>query len=60
MIRELRRSRGLTQTQAAQLIGVSQQAYAKLENPVKSNATLSTLTKVASAFGGKIKLDLAS
>ena len=50
MVRALRREQGLTQAEAAKLVGVSQQAYAKLEDPRRSNATMGTLDRIARAF----------
>jgi antitoxin HicB len=41
-----RKIRGLTQAQVAKEIGVSQQAYRKLEIPGKSNPTLRTVSKL--------------
>ncbi len=49
-LRIVRQMKGITQTQAAKLLGVSQQAYAKLEQPKKSNPSLITLQKLVSAL----------
>lgn len=44
---ELRRARGtMTQTEVAQKAGMSYQQYQRLENPRKTNPTLSTLSKL--------------
>jgi len=44
---ELRRERGtMTQTEVAQKAGMSYQQYQRLENPRKTNPTLSTLSKL--------------
>ena len=44
-LRELRGSK--TQIEMARALGISYQAYQKLENPIKSNPTVKTLMKVS-------------
>ena len=46
MLRRARLKRKLTQAQVAKKLGVSQQAYAKLELPNKTNPSLSTVQKI--------------
>jgi len=45
-LRRMRSQKKMTQNQMAQLLGVTQQAYSKLENPSKANPTLSTIRKL--------------
>lgn len=52
-IRWSREARGLTQAEAAKRMGVSQQAFAKLEQP-GSNPQLVTLVKVSEAIGASL------
>ena len=42
----LRKKKRLTQGQVAKKLGVSQQAYAKLENPDTANPSLATIQKI--------------
>ena len=51
-----RTGKGLTQKQAAELLGISFQSYQKFENPEKANPTLTTLKKIERLFDEKIIL----
>ena len=51
---------GLTQAQTAKKLGISQQAYAKLESPKKTNPSLSTLKKIAESLDISVDLKLVS
>jgi antitoxin HicB len=51
-----RKSRGLTQSQMAHTLGVTQQAYQKLEIPGKSNPRLKTLSRLFGALGLTLEL----
>lgn len=51
---ELRRQRGLTQAQVAQLLGTKQQNISRLENPAYHGRTLSSLARYAHALGGEL------
>jgi antitoxin HicB len=51
-LRKLRR--GKSQLSVAQALGISYQAYQKLENPRKCNPTIKTLEKISNAFGKKL------
>ena len=42
---------GKSQMQIAHSLGISYQAYQKLENPRKCNPTIKTLEKISSVFG---------
>ena len=54
----LREKRGLSQTAAAKLLGVSQPAVAKLESGKVKNAKISTLARYAAALGGRLKVEI--
>lgn len=55
LLREARRSAGLTQAQVAQRAGISQSAVAQLERP-GSNPTVETLDGVLRATGRRLQL----
>ncbi len=55
MLRKLRAGR--TQQEIARNLKISFQVYQRLENPRKSNPTIKTLEKVASAYGKHITLE---
>ena len=57
-LRKLRKRRKLTQSQVAKKLGISQQAYAKLETPIKSNPSLSTIQRLADALDADVDLRL--
>lgn len=50
MIRAVRKVAGLSMDQAAQRCGVTKGAYQKWEHPLKCNATIESLEKVAKGF----------
>lgn len=55
----LRLSRGkLSQTKLAKKIGISYQAYQKLEHPAKCNPTVKTLNKIAKAMNKELAIEL--
>ena len=54
-----RKRRGLTQQQVAAALGISQQAYRKLEVPGKSNPTLKTLERLGGVLGLVVHLKAA-
>lgn len=49
-IRANREARGLSQRQLAELMGTTQSAVARLEDPARANVRLGTLQKLAHAF----------
>lgn len=49
-----RKARGLTQQQVAEAMGISQQAFRKLEIPGKSNPTIKTLARLGEVLGLQI------
>ena len=58
-LRWAREDAGLTQAALAKQMGISQQAYAKLESP-DSNLTMETLERAAKALGMRVELELVS
>ncbi len=54
----LRESQGVSQTQLAQALGVSQPAIAKLESGKAKNIELKTLVRAVSALGGTVKIQI--
>ena len=55
-LRELRG--GQSQTDIARRLGLSYQAYQRLENPRKANPTIKTLDKIARIYGRELKISL--
>jgi antitoxin HicB len=50
MLRKIRDELKMNQVEAAKKLGISYQAYQRLENPSKCNPTIKTLERVAKAF----------
>lgn len=48
-----------TQTEIASMLGISYQAYQKLENPRKCNPTIKTLEKIADILDKDLEVALA-
>jgi antitoxin HicB len=57
MLRKLRK--GKSQMQIARSLGISYQAYQKLENPRKCNPTIKTLEKIGEVLGRKLEVSFA-
>lgn len=58
---QLRKIRnGMTQSQIARKLGISYQAYQKLENPRKCNPTVKTLEKISEIFAKNLVISLKS
>jgi antitoxin HicB len=55
-LRELRGEQ--SQTDIARKLGLSYQAYQRLENPRKANPTIKTLEKIARAYGRELSISL--
>ena len=55
-LRELRG--GQSQTDIARKLGLSYQAYQRLENPRKANPTVKTLEKIARVYGRELNIAL--
>ena len=59
LVAQLRALRGeRSQTEIARKLGLSYQAYQRLENPRKSNPTVKTLERIADVFGGKLLIQI--
>ncbi|MBF0104646.1 MAG: type II toxin-antitoxin system HicB family antitoxin [Deltaproteobacteria bacterium] len=58
LLRTWREDSGLTQKQLAQKLGVSYQAYQRMERPGRSNLTVSTLQKIANSLDKELVLSL--
>jgi len=54
----LRKSRGLTQKQVADLLGTRQQAIARLENPAYAGHSLSMIRRYAEALGATVDVTI--
>ena len=59
LLRKLRETRKLTQGDIAKVLGISYQAYRRLERPGKSNPTLKTLERLAKVFNKDLRLEFA-
>lgn len=57
-LRGWRETVGLTQKEVARRLGVSYQAYQRMERPGRSNLTIATLEKIAKALDGKLVVEL--
>ena len=55
-LRELRGEQ--SQSDIAKKLGLSYQAYQRLENPRKSNPTIKTLERIANIFGRKLSVQI--
>jgi antitoxin HicB len=55
-LRELRGEQ--TQTDIARKLGLSYQAYQRLENPRKANPTVKTLEKIAHIYGNELSISI--
>jgi antitoxin HicB len=53
-LRELRGEQ--SQTDIARKLGLSYQAYQRLENPRKANPTIKTLEKIAHVYGKELRI----
>lgn len=58
-LRKLRKRRGLTQAQLAELAGTSQQVISRLEHPSYTSHSISMLRRVVSALGGQLLIQIA-
>lgn len=57
VLRGLRETKKLTQGDIAKVLGISYQAYQRLERPGKSNPTLKTLERLAKVFHKDLRLE---
>ena len=60
MLRKARKKKKLSQRQMAERLSVSQQAYAKLETPLKSNPALATVQKLSEALSLNFEFKLSA
>ena len=58
LIKKLRETRKLTQGDIAKVLGISYQAYQRLEKPGKSNPTIKTLERLARVFDKDLRLEI--
>ena len=58
LLRGWREEAELTQKEMARRMGITYQAYQRMERPGRSNLTVSTLEKIAAALGRQLVLDL--
>ena len=56
LVRGWREEQGLTQSQMAKRLGVTTQAYQRMERPGRSNLTVATLDRIATALGKRLVL----
>src|SRR3989338_498232 len=59
MLRKIREGLQMNQIEAAKRLGISYQAYQRLENLNKCNPTIKTIEKVARIFGKELYLEFA-
>jgi len=59
-LRSLRKNRGMSQADVAKKLGISQQAYAKLETPEKANPSLNTVKRLSEALNAEIDIRLVA
>ena len=57
LLRSWREQAGLSQRQVARRLGISTQAYQRMERPGRSNLTVATLDRIASALGRRLVID---
>lgn len=60
MLRRARKKRKLSQQKVADRLGITQQAYAKLETPLKSNPALATIQRLSEELDLDFKFTLAA
>ncbi len=57
LLRSWRESAGLNQSEVARRMGISTQAYQRMERPGRSNLTVGTLDRIATAIGKKLFIE---
>ena len=57
-LRNLRKSKNLSQQGLADRLDISYQAYQRLEHPLKCNPTLNTIKKLSNVLGMRFKINL--
>jgi antitoxin HicB len=59
LLKRLRETRKMTQGDIAKVLGISYQAYQRLEKPGKSNPTIRTLERLAKVYNKDLRLEFA-
>ena len=59
LLRRLRETRKMTQGDIAKVLGISYQAYQRLEKPGKSNPTIKTLERLSKVYNKDLRLEFA-
>ncbi|MGC2062343.1 MAG: type II toxin-antitoxin system HicB family antitoxin [Thermodesulfovibrionales bacterium] len=59
LLKKLRETKKLTQGDIAKVLGISYQAYQRLEKPGKSNPTIKTLERLAKVYNKDLRLEFA-
>jgi antitoxin HicB len=59
LLKRLRDTKKLTQGDIAKVLGISYQAYQRIEKPGKSNPTIKTLERIAKVFDKDLRLEFA-
>ena len=59
LLKRLRDTKKLTQGDIAKALGISYQAYQRIEKPGKSNPTIKTLERIAKVFDKDLRLEFA-
>ena len=60
LLRKARKKKRLSQTQVAEKLGISQQAYARLETPLKANPALKTIQNLSETLNLDFSLKLVA
>ena len=53
-LKQKREEKGYTQEEIAKILGIKYQTYQKIENPIKSNPTLKTISKLENVLNEKV------
>ncbi len=53
-LKQKREEKGYTQKEIAKILGIKYQTYQRIENPLKSNPTLKTISKLESVLNEKV------
>jgi antitoxin HicB len=58
LLREWRKRAGLSQKEIARKMGVTYQAYQRMERPGRSNLTVATLDRIAAALNRRLAIEM--
>jgi len=53
-LKQKREEKGYTQEEIAKILGIKYQTYQRIENPIKSNPTLKTISKLENVLNEKV------